>query len=345
VSAAVDQLTLLVPGLAGPSVDRPVSAYIPSRPAALDRLLSRSLVQPVPYTGVEAALCQLFGVSAGGDLPVAPLSYLADHGSPPTGYVLRADPVHLRADQSRLRLFESHSFFITQDEADALVASINDFNIAAGWQLSAPHPQRWYLGLPGAPDMQTSPPARVAGHDIDAFIPRGRDAGRWAVVLNELQMLLHEHPVNQARAARGEPAINSLWLWGGGVLPVSIHPEPNAVYAGDALAHGLAQRAGVRCQAAPEYVGDLMSDDAGRHRLLVLDSLAWPAHYDDIESWLVQLAQMEKTWFAPLLIALNSGRIGALVIEACNGRRFRTGRVQQRAFWKRTRRFEELLQP
>jgi hypothetical protein len=29
-------------------------------------------------------------------------------------------------------------------------------------------------------------------------------------------MLLHAHPLSQARAARGEPAINSLWLWGGG---------------------------------------------------------------------------------------------------------------------------------
>ena len=29
-------------------------------------------------------------------------------------------------------------------------------------------------------------------------------------------MLLHAHPVNEAREARGEPAVNSLWLWGAG---------------------------------------------------------------------------------------------------------------------------------
>jgi hypothetical protein len=34
--------------------------------------------------------------------------------------------------------------------------------------------------------------------------------------MNEIQMLLHEHPVNEARASRREPTINSLWLWGFG---------------------------------------------------------------------------------------------------------------------------------
>ena len=29
-------------------------------------------------------------------------------------------------------------------------------------------------------------------------------------------MLLHDHPVNEARAARGVPIVNSLWLWGNG---------------------------------------------------------------------------------------------------------------------------------
>jgi hypothetical protein len=343
VAADVDRLTLLIPGLAGPVSDRPITDYIQARPVALDRLLSRSTVQPVPHAGMEAVLCQLFGVSADGDLPVAPLCYLADRGVPPTGYLLRADPVHLRADQSRLRLFESHSFFITQDEADALVGSINEFNAALGWQLSAVCPQRWYLSLPAAPALQTSTPAQVAGRDIDAFLARGNDAARWHALINELQMLLHDHPVNQAREQRGEPVINSLWLWGGGVLPASVRAEPDAVYADDVLAQGLARHAGVGGHAVPEYVGDLLSDDSGRHRLLVLDGLAWPAHYNDIEGWLVQLGQLERTWFMPLLIALNSGHIGSLIIETCSGRRFSTDRRRQRAFWKRMRRFEAVI--
>lgn len=343
MAAAVDQLILVIPGLAGPVTDREVTGYIQARPTALDRLLSRSKQQSVAYRGMEAALCQLFGVPADADLPVAPLSWLADSGQPPTHYLLRADPVHLRADQSRLRLFEAHSFFITRDEADALVASINAFNVAQDWMLDAPHPQRWYWSLPLAPDLHTTPPAQAAGQDIDALLPHGQDAGHWAAVLNELQMLLHEHPVNQAREQRGEPTINSLWLWGGGVLPLSAQAQADVVYADDALALGLARYSGVTGHAVPEYLGDLLSDNGGRQRLLVLDALTWPAHYNDIEGWLAQLGQMEKIWFMPLLIALNSGRIGSLIIEACNGRCYRTDRKWQRAFWKRERHFEAVL--
>jgi hypothetical protein len=52
---------------------------------------------------------------------------------------------------------------------------------------------------------------------------------------------------------------------------------------------------------------------------------------------------MESAWFAPLLTALNYGRIGSLVIDACNGRRIHATRRQQRALWKRARRFETRL--
>jgi len=343
VASDADHVVVLAPGLAGPVADRPITDYIEARPVALDRIVSRSAVHDVPFKGLEASLCHAFGIDPAGSLPVAPLSYLADSGETPARYLLRADPVHLRADQSCLRLFESHSFFITQDEADALVASINGFNAAQGWQLSAVQAQRWYLSLPVAPHMQTSTPAQAAGRDINAFIPQGPDARHWRAVVNELQMLLHDHPVNQAREQRGEPVINSVWLWGGGVLPLSTGAAPEVVYSDDALAQGLARHAGVERCAVPEYVGDLLSGGAGRKRLLVLENLAWPAHYNDVEGWLVQLGQMESAWFAPLLTALNYGRIGSLVIDACNGRRIHATRRQQRAFWKRARRFETRL--
>jgi hypothetical protein len=35
--------------------------------------------------------------------------------------------------------------------------------------------------------------------------------------MNEAQMILHDHPVNARRAARGLPPANSVWLWGFGV--------------------------------------------------------------------------------------------------------------------------------
>ena len=48
-------------------------------------------------------------------------------------------------------------------------------------------------------------PGAVAGEDIDRFLPAGRDGKAWHAVMNEVQMLFHDHPVNVAREARGIP--------------------------------------------------------------------------------------------------------------------------------------------
>jgi hypothetical protein len=345
VPAAAQQLVLLIPGLAGPGSDRPITDYLQARPAALDRLLSRSRGERMPASGLEASLAGYFGISDSEGLPVAALNWLADTGVPATQYLLCADPVHLRADQSCLRLFDAHCFPLTQQEADALVATINDFNAVHGWVLRAPHPQRWYLALPQAPDISTRPTAQVAGQDIDPCLPSGADAPHWHALMNELQMLLHDHPVNLAREQRGEPAINSLWFWGGGASPGVLRPRMDALYSDHPLAMGLSRHAGIPRQDLPADAGELLAAMPGGRQLVLLDGLEWPAHYNDIEDWLAELERLEQAWFAPLLAAVQQGRLAALVIDACHGSRFHTGRRRQRAFWRRRHPFERRLQP
>jgi hypothetical protein len=157
-------------------------------------------------------------------------------------------------------------------------------------------------------------------------------------MMNELQMLLHDHPVNIAREARGEPAINSLWFWGGGKLPGTLTPQLNALYSDHPLAMGLAQHAGVPRHAVPADASELLANMPHGQVVVLLDGLEWPAHYNDIEGWLDELQQLERAWFAPVLEA-------SLVIDACQCIRFHTGRRAQRAFWKRQYPFEARLQP
>jgi hypothetical protein len=344
VPASARQLVLLIPGLTGPESDHPITDYILKRPVALDRLLSRSRAEPVQASGLEDALGRYFGMGAGEKLPVAPLCWLADTGESATQYLLRADPVHLRADQSCLRLFDAHSFTLTQQEADALLATINDFHAAQGWVFSAPHPQRWYLAVQQAPDITTRTLAQVAGQDIDPFLPGGADARHWHSLMNELQMLLHDHPVNAAREARGEPVINSLWFWGGGELPGTLSPQIRTLYSDHPLATGLARHAGLALQDVPADAAELQDAPSDTPLLVLLDRLEWPAHYNDIEDWLAGLEQLEQNWFAPLLAAVQQGRLTSLVIDACQGGRFHTGRGRQRAFWKPRQPFEVRVQ-
>jgi hypothetical protein len=254
---------------------------------------------------------------------------------------MRADPVHLRADQSCLRLFESHSFKISREEADALVAAFNDYFRDTGWELTAPQPQRWYLSLPQPPSLQTLSPERVAGQDIDPCLPHGTDAARWHALLNEIQMLFHTHPVNTAREQRGAPPINSIWPWGGGRLPGMLQPRVTRVLADDPLATGLARHTGLPLAGLPASVGEVLAGPGDGRTLLVDGRLEWPMHYGDIEAWLDALQALEADWFAPLLAALGSGALATLEIHPCNGHGFHVTPGGLRRFWKPVRPYEE----
>ena len=58
-------------------------------------------------------------------------------------------------------------------------------------------------------------------------------------------MLLHAHPVNEAREARGELPINSLRLWGAGRARAARNSRWQSVAADDPAVRGAARLAGV----------------------------------------------------------------------------------------------------
>jgi len=346
LSASGQHIALIIPGLCGPVSDPPVSDFLQDRPVTLDRLMTRSKRSAVTGKEPGASLCRWFGLEpdASGQLPVAPLTLLADTGQAGSAYILRADPVHLRADQSCLRLFDSHTFSITQDETDELVAAFNRFYAETGWLLTAPRPQHWYLSLENVQKLDTLSPAQVAGQDINPCLPEGEASAGWHTVMNEVQMLFHDHPVNTARAQRGEPEINSLWFWGGGVLPGGLQTTVSRVVTDNALAMGLAQQAGIPRMDLPANSHELMALAGDGLTLVFNDGLEWATQYSDVDSWVETLQKLEHDWFAPLLAATRQGTVSSLVIEPCNGNSYMTTRRQQQYFWKRLRPFETVCQ-
>ena len=336
---AGQQVTLVIPGLCGPASNVAFLDGLTERFPALERLLSRSQQRRRVADSLDTSLCCHFELQQqpGTGLPVAALTGLVDIVEPDAACVLRADPVHLRADQSILRLFDSRTFTITQDEADALVSAFNELYADMGWTLAAPCPQRWYLGLPEPPAITTVSPATIAGQDIDPYLPQGADASKWHALMNEVQMLFHQNPVNALREERGEPAINSLWFWGEGALPDRV-PRPGIQVATDyPLAMGLASFTHTPRRDIPASLEELLSSAEKAPSLVVLDVLEAAMQYTEIETWLAALKQLELHWFAPLLEALGDGRVASLEIDPCTGKSYRTTRNQQRHFWKRVR--------
>src|SRR6267378_4330381 len=183
--------------------------------AAAETLIARGRRKRIASVSPEAWLLGRFGVERQRDWPVAPYTLLADGGAPERHYWMRADPVHLRVGHTSLGLADA--FEVSRAESEALVETLNR-HFGPTMLFYPVRPARWYVRLVEAPDMQTTPAAAARGLTIDEKLPSGPHAMRFHALMNEAQMLLHEHPVNAGREARGELALNSIWFWGGGVI-------------------------------------------------------------------------------------------------------------------------------
>jgi hypothetical protein len=270
-----------------------------ARLPAAETLIAKGRRKATPFESAYAWLCNAFGVARQRDWPVAPYSLLGEGGAPGEHYWLRADPVQLLVDRDQLVLADAPA--VSRAEAESLVESLNA-HFGGELVLYPIRPERWYARLERVPDLETVPSSQARGASVEPNLPTGADAQRFRVLMNEAQMLLHAHPVNAAREARGEPPANSLWFWGGGALA---RPEPapfRQVLADDPLARGLARAGGV--PAAP----------------LPADARSWLAHAPDEGIALVVLdgpapADLERDWFAPLLEALRASRIGMVTLH------------------------------
>jgi len=288
---------LLVPGLFSGNAD--------GRFAALELLLARARRQRGAAQTMETWLKDAFELGDAA-FPAGALTLLASGGDPGDSSWARADPAHLRVMRDHIAEAPADALTLSQAEADTLCEALSR-HFAGQLEVRACEPQHWCARLPG-------------------------DAPPGDALLNEAQMLLHAHPLNEAREARGELAINSLRLWGIGRAPRSAHCRWQSVAADDPAVRGAARLAGSGHRPLPgsaqEWLERLPGD--GRH-LALLDARQAP------------LADLEQRWFAPLLSALRAGRVGMVTLHVPDGAEevsFETIRGDLRRFWRRAKPIE-----
>ena len=336
------QLTLLVPELIWPEPDDRDTLDALACPA-LNTLLARSRLTRRAPQSLEATLTDAFGLPEGA--PYGALRLLGESAAP-AGLAadacwLCADPVHLRFQQNQLILADSGSFGIELDEAQAIAGALNaHFSGVGNFHVAAA--ERWYLQLAatsGLDQIDVPPLSAIAGRRVEQQLPATPQTAKLRRLLNEAQMVLHEHPANALRENAGRLPINSLWLWGAGVLPPHMGKNFTAVWSSNPLALGLGRAAGVPVQAVPHDAATLLaSRTPGSHHLVVLDELLGPVQYQDGEAYRAALLALEERWFAPLQKALASGKLKQLRIEASTAYgalAWESGRSEQWKLWRR----------
>lgn len=309
-------LTLFIPDLLPPAG---AESMIGDTAPVLRRMLGRGELQRFPAIDAEIWLCQAFEVEQREDWPVAPLTAVVDGIDIGGDCWLRADPVHLQLQRNGTRVLAAPALTLNDEEAAALAAALNAHFSADGMTLVAAHPTRWYIRQTGLTGISTSTLGATAGRAMPSLT--GSNASHWHRVLTEAQMVLHEHPVNQAREARGLPVVNSLLLWGGGRKPAVPGRHFSAVWSDEALATALAVQSGADSPPAPAsaalWFGARPKPD-GRH-LIVLDRAHHAARYGGPEAWLKSINTLEEVWFGALWGALRgsmSSPLKQLVIVA-----------------------------
>jgi hypothetical protein len=187
----------------------------------------------------------------------APAAMLRLRGeSPPSapagGWLACMDPVSMAADMRELHLLEDAPA-LAAEEASALCRSILPSLEERGFSLQVGAPGRWYVAADEERTFRAAAPAVARAGRIRDELPAGPDGGVFRALGNEIQMLWHDHPVNQERVGRGLAPVNSVWFWGGGPAATGAGGARRLppLYATDPLLRGLWLELGAEPAAPP----------------------------------------------------------------------------------------------
>jgi len=180
--------------------------------------------------------------------------------------------------------------------------------------------------------------------DIEAHLPQGDAALDWHRVINEAQMVLHEHAVNETREARGAATVNSIWLWAAARCR---QPDVRSTLLRGATMPSLGRSPpplashGVTCPATAQRG---LPRQPQRTTTICWCSISCPdaLRGGGIAAWREQLAMLERHWIASLASALRAREISAITLVATNSDNLLEATVTPALLWRLWRRARPL---
>lgn len=277
----VCKITIIIPGLA-PLLPQEVAASL--LPKQLKQILKHGNKTPDEAT-LTRHLFRLFSQTdmVDNDLPDIAISGKTSG--------VRVSPCYLRADRDRLRVFGPEQLALTESEAAEFISLIQPLMPA---QLTLETADKWHLTLSDAPKVGFAALADVVGRTVQPYLPKGDAARDWIQLWNEVQMQLHECPLNEQRALAGKLPVNSVWFWGLGDFEPAMGRWDSVAGEQDDLLN-LAKSVGLTVQPLEKEISRL---PRGNH-LWVLPEFSLE---QDIET---QMAELEKMVFQPIMAALK----------------------------------------
>ncbi len=220
-------------------------------------------------------------------------------------------PVHIHIARDHLVLTDRRRLPLSEGESRALFELAKPTFDAAGMPLVYGDAGTWFVRADAWLGLLTASPDAACGHNVDIWMPKGPGERAWRKLQNEVQMEWHDNRINQERETRREQPVNSLWLWGGATLPMPLKPMAT-------------QDGSTSFDALPPQ----------SEAFVLLDALSEPALAEDWGLWLERLHALEAAWFAPMLAALQSGRLECATLRLSHNSELREFAIGKTGLWK-----------
>jgi hypothetical protein len=260
----------------------------------------------------------------------APASIAATALDPARGEAWFATPVHLIASLTSLHLDRRSLLRLSAQDLATLADDFNRIFADADLTLT-PIDSNGFLirGLENV-TVATTEPARALAGDLGASLPAGPGASVLKRLGAELEMWLHDHPVNQARARRGELPVSTLWLWGGGPSPrldaganartppqaLRSSPDTDLALGSDPYLIGLWHLQSAERQPLPDTLPKLSTTHPSTQRTVIVTEVTPALHANPQWTIFEVLADLDRRFLVPALTELREGTATSVVFIA-----------------------------
>ncbi|MDH5353993.1 MAG: hypothetical protein OEY09_06055 [Gammaproteobacteria bacterium] len=321
------RVDLVLPGLFNlPSAEIDpdiVSRQLPS----LNHLLRFGHQQSNNLFEMDSILADCLGLDGFQILPFA--SAFAGEKDAGQGNHLLCRAVHLKPDMRNAFVIPLHETAEEFDHIDILINDLGDL-FKPDCDLTKIDDGLWFMRL-----RECQPPSHyphylsIVGRKVDQYIEQSRTALPWYQLMNEMQMFLHSHEVNQKRLLNGLLPINSLWCWGAGEF---IQPQSTQKhwYCDELTLKAYAEKSNIEQSPVSVLAHTDLNDDSLIVDLRLLDALKSP----DAEDLSEILLRLESELFKPLLNRIKSGQVH-LRLRAGHENDLSISSASRFRFWKK----------
>lgn len=159
-------------------------------------------------------------------------------GERPAVWIAGADPVYLEPRLDHLCLHALPADNMPANDLRALLDHLQDKLADDDRHVFAPIGSCGYLRAREPLCTASLPAEAIDRRRPDDHLPEGPEAASYHALRSEVEMALHDHPVNQRRERAGLAPANSLWVWGGGFAPEQGKTDMPPLFADDPSLRG-----------------------------------------------------------------------------------------------------------